>query len=244
MSTNKSVLLVCGLIAVITLLISSCQPETETIIETRLVYEGVSVEVTRLVEVAGPPVEVTRLVGEGEVVEVVVTRVVEGEPVEVTRIVEGEVVTETVIEEVPVETEVTREIEVTRIVEVGQPPAPPSGGSSNDVPGTRDLRDVPRPPNSHITVWEIGGSGGSWSETEITYFVEGFTPQQVAEYYVGVMPDHGWQLVAVSGYTQTYDMTDVNHGLYGVRIEIESNGVVRVLATGPASLDWYAYLVP
>jgi hypothetical protein len=104
---------------------------------------------------------------------------------------------------------IERTVEVTRIVEVvatptALPVASPLPTPVSDLPGTRDLTIVPRPPDAAITrhattrkhlFLDYAYSRGSLSASEL------------AEYYNAAMGNYGWDLTRLETEDDRYSLT-------------------------------------
>ena len=105
---------------------------------------------------------------------------------------------------------IERTVEVTRIVEVVATPTPvpptvePMLTPVSDLPGTRDLAIVPRPPDAAI-------SGHATTRKhfflDYSFSPDGLSASELAEYYNAAMDNYGWELTRLETEDDRFSLT-------------------------------------
>ncbi len=150
---------------------------------------------------------------------------------------------------------IERTVEVTRIVEVVATPTPlpptpvPTPTQVADLPGTRDLSIVPRPPEASIARYAT-----SRKHLFLDYSLApgGLTAGEMAEYFTAAMDNYGWELTRLDAEDQRISLTfepgpdapepmqDVDY--VRVLIKGDINEISIIINTVREVVDWEPFL--
>jgi hypothetical protein len=128
---------------------------------------------------------------------------------------------------------IERTVVVTRIVEVvatatSAPPTPaPTPTRMTDLPGTRDLSIVPRPPQSHITRY---ATTRKLLFLDYAFSRDEIDGGQLVEFFTAAMENYGWEMVRLETDDERYSLSFEP----GANAEAPATGVdyVRILIKG------------